>query len=422
MSGIFESGRVYGLIGQNGAGKTVLLKVLAGIYSFDQGTVEITGIPYAPLSPRDAMSSGVAYVPQIPYIPTNLTVGDLQRLAGLSLNAEVASVPDPQLSLSELGVVERQLLELHLAVSRRPTLLLLDEPRFLGVSAYADRWRDLISSAQRRGTTILIVSHNLAATANACDEILLLERGSITRHFQRGDALEDALPRTLDADPLNAIPPPPTRPTKVFRLTLSVGSLDLGYPGLTCVYGGNSPHWSRFLDSLSNSIDKKRNSIGIVTKVPGHRSDRGLALSATVRDNLLLATRLRASGVRRWIPSTSAVNAAAWNAIDNFGVTPKNITIETRTLSGGNKQRLAFARAFLPKPDCVAVTNPWRGLDRNGEQLVARKLAAHLAGGGGVLIATDDAFEFAYWRRWGAPYELTESGLTKVNGSAPKND
>lgn len=415
-----DHGRIYAMVGPNGAGKTVLLKVLAGIYGLDDGSLELDGKVYAPLSPADALESGVAYVPQIPYIPADADASELQECIA-SPTRVPARFGAPRL----LSMEERHHFELERALALEPRLLLVDEPRSLRSKSGRALWERIRRECRRIGTTVLLVSHDLEASAPSSDVFLVVRDGRCVATFEANsatrrtsDALQalgaHELPKALD------IPwSPPSQPPRMRFRDLSIHS------GLTTVFGGASPNWSAVLDTLLRGLvdENPRVLLGVLR---GDRSDRDLALGCTLAQNLMMPLLRGVGAWRQLLSPNNRSQATIHEALIRCGVTPSTLNAKAGELSGGNKQRLAYARLALVDADLFVLVSPWRGLDGAGMSTAIALIVDWLKRGSAVCVCTTDAEEADFFSKSGESYTVQADdrivpgiALQQVSGELP---
>lgn len=416
VSATFFEGRVHGLLGHNGAGKTVFLKLLIGVYSADAGRILLGGRDFSPLSPRQARQRGVAYVPQIPYLPGDLTIQQLEML----LRVRLAAAPsfgfsyDHSRPISCLPLVERQLLECRFALAARPRVLLIDEPGFLGVGAYNNALTMLLDHCREARIVTIVVLHDPDLAYQHCDAVLHFIDGQIAnaedsaaqlRAFREFRSLLQAeLPAAASQSLMRVQGRGDSLMREVSVPIDGAASLRLLQPGVVCVYGATSASWSSYIDATCRSAARHSGFSRGVSVIPGHRPDRGLALNCTVGENLVLAVSPRRRMLTLLQPIGRRVHAAVDAALATFGVTPATPSERAGNLSGGNKQRLAYARALSQDVDCVICVNPWRGLDAQGIRALTVKLLGTAEGGASVLILTDNIDEARFFAVAGDAY------------------
>ncbi|GBE21849.1 MAG TPA: sugar ABC transporter ATP-binding protein [Actinobacteria bacterium] len=206
-----RAGEIHALVGENGAGKSTLIKVLTGLYSPDEGTIEIDGKPTVFHSTRDAMACGIALVPQermlIPAmsVAENILLGRQPRRSGFVSAAAMrdealrwlhmlALEIDPARKASSLSVGEAQLVEVARALSLESRILILDEPTASLPPSDVTELFGILRGLRDQGVGIVFVSHKEPELYELCDRVTVLRDGKVTL----GDrSLDDVLPESL---------------------------------------------------------------------------------------------------------------------------------------------------------------------------------------------------------------------------------
>ena len=188
-----REGEVHILVGENGAGKSSLVKVVCGIYTPDGGEMLYEGAPYAPQTPLDAIRAGIRVVYQefnlLPYLsvaenifferlprrrPGRLPHALRQAQAVLD---EVGLDVSPRTPVELLGVAQMQLIEIAKAISNESKVLILDEPTATLTPKEIDRLFEIVARLKSRGVTIIYISHRLQETFEIGDRVTVLRNG-----------------------------------------------------------------------------------------------------------------------------------------------------------------------------------------------------------------------------------------------------
>ncbi|MBE4733901.1 sugar ABC transporter ATP-binding protein [Streptomyces caniscabiei] len=191
------AGQVHALLGHNGAGKSTLIKCLGGAFPPDAGTIEVGGVPYARLSPRESIAAGVAIIFQTLSVVDSLTVaeniflgqewtryGRVDRRAQEKVAAElldrVAASCSPRDRVGELPMGQKQLVEIAKALSRSASVLVLDEPTAALSGAESDALATRVEDLRAQGLAIVYVTHLLAEVERLADAVTVLRDGRVT--------------------------------------------------------------------------------------------------------------------------------------------------------------------------------------------------------------------------------------------------
>ncbi|MCS5735968.1 sugar ABC transporter ATP-binding protein [Herbiconiux daphne] len=430
-------GEVLALVGENGAGKSTVAKMLAGAVAPTSGTITVDGEPLASGSVRQSRLSGVrcafqelALVPDWT-VAENLSLPDGAPLKGFSQKKAVAAASalleslhlsriDPRAAVSTLSLADRQLVEIARALAGRPKLLILDEASSAltppGVEWLFARIRELTAE----GGSVIYVSHRLGEIAQIADRGTVLRDGLVAGEFVRGDWTDDELISLMAGRAAERFfPDPPERTTDAVALSVtdlrSEGlrgiDLELG-AGEILGIGGLQGHgqaellralfgaapavadsWTVAGRSISrtNPVRSVRLGLGYV---PEDRKREGLALEMSVGENLLapwfkayqLGGRPRLAQERGWIDGIL-----------------KALSVRTRgpnelagSLSGGNQQKLVFGRWMDRSRRVVLLHDPTRGIDVRAKQELYRAIVDLAKEGVGILWFSTEVEELVH--------------------------
>ncbi|WP_443061138.1 sugar ABC transporter ATP-binding protein [Streptomyces sp. NBC_00487] len=197
------AGQVHALLGHNGAGKSTLIKCLGGAFPPDAGTIEVGGVPYTRLSPRESIAAGVAIIFQTLSVVDSLTVaeniflgqewtryGRIDRRAQERVAAElldrVAASCSPRDRVGELPMGQKQLVEIAKALSRSASVLVLDEPTAALSGTESDALATRVEDLRTQGLAIVYVTHLLAEVERLADAVTVLRDGRVAHHAATG--------------------------------------------------------------------------------------------------------------------------------------------------------------------------------------------------------------------------------------------
>lgn len=418
-----RSGEVHALLGENGAGKTTLTKVLYGLVRPDAGRVVIDGESVSLGGPRDALSRGIALVPQhfmgIPSLSVaeNLILGeeDASWLSDARVFGRARDIlarhhldVDPRQPASELGVSQQQRLEITRALERGASLLILDEPTaVLAPSEVADLF-ELLRVLRSTGCTIVFISHKLDEITELCDRVTVLRSGStIGRREVVGASVEELftwmlgetaplveerLPIQLNAEPALRITALRAEGLDEINLEVLRGEV----VGIAGIDGNGQGELEEVLAGLrpiqSGECAVEAEPLVVLS---GDRQKTGLVLDFSVEENLVLVDAVSGGKApifrRGWI-SAEERRKNAERAIDRFGIRAEPAA-PARSLSGGNQQKLSVARALADTPGVLVAVNPCRGLDQAATAFVRNELLRAARAGAGVLLISTDLDE-----------------------------
>jgi rhamnose transport system ATP-binding protein len=428
-------GGVHGLIGENGAGKSTLGKIIAGVYRADSGAVLLDGAPVTYASPREALALGVKYVAQELAIVRARSVlenvllgtettrgGLLDGRAGRARYAEIAERMgfdlDPDLRAGTLSVADQQKVELMRALASRARLIVMDEPTAALSPAETDRLLETIRRLAGDGVTVVFVSHFLREVLAVCDEVTVLKDGRHVLDVPAAQTDADTLVRAMIGRDLDVTHPPKRFPAADAPVVLEVRGLRaagaaepvdlqirrgeiLGLAGLVgsgrteicrALFGLEGSAGSVTLDGTSidvaSPVDAIRQGIAML---PESRRDAGLVMRRPIRDNVTLPHLGRFSrlGFIRGSDERAAVQAI----LEQVGVAEARNQGNVVNLSGGNQQKVLFAKWLLEVPRVLIADEPTRGVDVGAKRAIYDLLVRLAAEGMAILLVSSEIEE-----------------------------
>lgn len=427
-----RKGEVLALVGENGAGKSTVSKILAGAVKPTSGTTLVNGLPFTPGSIAEAREHGVVCAFQELALVPEWTVAEnlilpgrhgrggfaqrtaLREAAAILERLELTHI-DPGALLSTLILADRQLIEIARAIAADPKLLILDEASSalnpLGVQWLFARIRDLTA----RGVAIIYVSHRLSELAEVADHGVVLRDGDAVGTFTRGNWTEDELVTIMAGrETQKHFPSPPALVRGLpavleisgltsegihgIDLTLSPGEI-LGIGGLQghgqnellrALYGAipaSASKWSISGKPVRGLTPMKAVGAGLGF-VPEDRKHEGLALTLGVGENLL-APWLKPLG-----PGGSLLERreSGWisSVLESLSVRTRGPREEAGALSGGNQQKLVFGRWLQRDRKVLLLHDPTRGIDvRAKQELYAAMMELSAAGVAIIWFSTE---------------------------------
>jgi ribose transport system ATP-binding protein len=419
-------GEAHALIGENGAGKSTLMKILSGALAADAGSMELDGAAYAPAGPAGARSAGVAMIYQelnlAPHLSVaeNVFLGREPRRGGLRLDraamgAEVGRAfallahgnIHPDARVAELGPGPRQLVEVARALIGRARVIVMDEPTSSLARSDVARLFAVVSRLKTEGVSVIYISHFLEEVREVADRFTVLRDGETvglgavaavpTAEIIRmmvGRELEEAYPRVphargepiLEAHALAGAGGPRGDLPRAASFTLHRGEI-FGIAGLV---GAGRTELLRALHGL----DPVRSGAVRLCCVPPPRvgllsEDRkleGLALALPIADNVTLSHLGPLTRWGRLDRRAQAAAAARWSA--ELGIKCTGPAQLAGALSGGNQQKVAFARLLHEQADVLLLDEPTRGVDVGSKAEIYRLMGRLAAQGKALLVVS----------------------------------
>jgi rhamnose transport system ATP-binding protein len=429
-------GHVHALVGENGAGKSTLGKIVAGIVHPDEGEIRVSGQAVHFGSPRDALHHGITTIAQeLSLVPSRSvienvflgiedSVGGIVRTGSLRARFEelvrqtgIAMAPDVR--VRSLSVAGQQKVEILRAVARRSELIIMDEPTARLSSSDAVSLRKLIRSLAATGTTVVLISHFLEEVLEVADTVTVMRDGRIVRTSPTSSETKDTLIEGMIGRSLASAFPakrlvPADAPVvlRVHGLTrepyfrdidfevrageivVLAGLIGAGRSEMARGLFGAEPHTSGRVELDGRQIhasaprDAMRQGIAMI---PESRKEQGLILDRAVRENVSLPHLKRFS--RAGVIAPARERAGVAESVRNVGVRLASINQRARSLSGGNQQKVLFARWLLTIPRLLIADEPTRGIDVGSKRNIYDLLVDLAATGAGVLVISSELEE-----------------------------
>jgi rhamnose transport system ATP-binding protein len=428
-------GTVHALVGENGAGKSTLGKIISGVIGPDEGTMSLDGVPLSFKSPRDALSHGIVTIVQELAIVPGLTVaenvylgvetsrvGFVRRRESRRMFRELAKTVgfeiSPDRRAATLSIADQQKVEIMRALARNASIVVMDEPTAALSGNETVALHEIIRSLARDGKSVVLISHFLSEVLALADVITTLRDGQLIRTVDAKDATEESLIEGMLGHSLLTAFPEKTIPEEDQTIVLEVEHLSapgvndcsfvlhereiLGIAGLVGagrselaraifrdakVSGGTVRLNGSELAGHSPSRSIRR---GLVF-IPESRKEMGLLVGRSVKENVSLSRLDLVSrfgwiaGIRERRKVTDLINAVTVKAA--------SIRMPVSMLSGGNQQKLLFARSVMCSPNVLIADEPTRGVDVGSKRAIYDLLSEMAQSGMGVVVISSDLEE-----------------------------
>jgi ribose transport system ATP-binding protein len=429
-----KQGEIHALLGENGAGKSTLMGVTAGSLQPDRGTIEVFGVKAEDLNPLKTQELGISIVYQHPALAPDLTV--FENLA-MGLPSKVSKLDSAtkkfvaqQLSnvgldvsssarVSDLNVVEQQLLEIAKALMAQPKILILDEP----TAALGARETEMLFSRVRQlatsGVSIIYITHRLTEVRQICDTVTILRDGEGRGTFAVTDTTDQQIlglivGRALASEFPGKHAGATLAPALVTRGLTGDGffNVNLEVPageilGIAGIIGNGQSQLLRALGGLNRAagdivvngeVKKLRHSSdalreGIVY-LSADRLHEGLMTSLSVRENTVVSNLKMFSkfGVVR----SSVESVAVRERAQSLALKTNSIDSNVLSLSGGNQQKVLFMRSLLSQDMKVLLADePTQGVDVGARAEIYKILRSIAEKGVAVVIVSSDNRELS---------------------------
>ena len=436
-----RTGTIHAIVGENGAGKSTLMNTLYGMHQPDGGTITVNGVEQHFKSPSDAIAVGIGMVHQHFMLADNFTVleniilgaepahgGVLSMGEARTRINEIAVASGTHVNLdalvSELGVGQRQRVEILKVLFRGARILILDEPTAVLVPQEVDELFTTLRHLVDDGATIIFISHKLDEVLAVSDEITVIRDGT---------TVTTVLPKDVDRARLGELmvgaelPSPEGRETPLgSAVRLSVSGLTVGTAGqrktvddvsfqvheseivgIAGVEGngqfelceailGLTPTSAGSVEigghDVTKSTTRERKVTG-VSYIPFDRHREGLMLTSSLWENTLLGREEASRFVRGPLVNSAEARRDCTEIIERFDVMTPNEVVPAFALSGGNQQKLLVGRELSNRPQILLAAHPTRGVDIGAQAAIWAELRRARDAGLAVLLISADLDE-----------------------------
>jgi simple sugar transport system ATP-binding protein len=431
-------GTIHAIVGENGAGKSTLMKTLYGAHRPDEGTIHVNGVEQHFKSPKDAIAVGIGMVFQHFMLADNLTVWEnvvLGQEPGSPVKIDVKGARerirqigeqyglgvDPDAFVGEIGVGDKQRVEILKVLYRGAKIIILDEPTGVLVPQEVDALFDSLKELTREGVTAVFISHKLDEVLKVADKITVIRAGR---------TVAEVLPRDVTARDLaelmvgSELPSPETRESTVtdvvaldvagvtvmgeggrtllddVSLTVHQGEI-VGIAGvegngqqelIEAIIGVTLPTSGRITladEDVSHLPTRERRERG-VGYIPQDRHHDGLVLEAPLWENVILGYQTIAPFSKGSFIDRKGAHERTVQVIDDYDVRTPGPDVAAFALSGGNQQKLIVGRELETKPKVLVAAHPTRGVDVGAQAAIWEIIReARKAGLATLLISAD---------------------------------
>jgi ABC-type uncharacterized transport system ATPase subunit len=436
-------GEVHALLGENGAGKSSLMNIAAGLYAPETGGLQVDDNEVRLGGPKDASRHGIGMVHQHFKLVKPFTVAQnillglpdeagqgsyRQRLRQLEQRIQAKAETlgfalDPRQVVERLSIAEQQRVEILKVLLAGARILILDEPTAVLTDQEAERLLSTVQSFARQGAAVILVTHKMADVKRYADRVTVMRGGKTIQTLDpQAVGVAELVRLTVgESAPPAYRPGPPPGPVRlqVHELRSPGGAGPLNGVGLALragqiygiagVGGNGQAELANALMGLPQATEGRIEWLGVgdlreisaqrrralnIASIPADRYGAALAGSLSVAENFAVGqvhTGRYGSFLRLFGRRVHVDAAAAVTAFDVQGV--RSLQQNAALLSGGNAQKLVIAREFSRNPPLVIVHSPSRGLDVRATEAVHERLRAARDGGAAVLVISEDLDE-----------------------------
>mgnify|MGYP003700458545 FL=1 len=436
-----EENEIHSLLGENGAGKSVLMNILCGVLSPNEGQIVYKGAPLRLGSPREAIRHGIGMVHQHFMLVPNLTVAEnyvlgqgmptrvitdmgevYARIRGLSERYGLDVRPDAL--IQDLSVGEQQRVEILKVLFHGIDLLILDEPTAVLTPQETDRLLVLLRELVKDGKTVIFISHKLEEVMTVSDRVSVMRDAKVVFTTRAADTNPRELARMMvGRDVLMELPRANRAPGRtVLRVEGLSCDNEIGLPavrnvslevregeivGIAGVSGNGQSELALAMTGLlpvtSGTISLNDEEIsrlrpGEVNRrpighVPEDRHKMGIVLPLALTENVLLQRYNRPPFARRGLLKFGTIAEHTRDLIRRFRVKASGEFDLIQNLSGGNQQKLVVARELARDPDFLLINQLTRGIDIGAMELVMQEVLKQREAGRAILLISTELEE-----------------------------
>lgn len=430
-------GTIYCLAGENGCGKSTLIKIISGVYSADAGTIELDGRMVKRMTPQEAMNGGIEVIYQDFSVFPNLTVAE-----NIVLNTEITErrklvnwksvTEQAQAALDKIGVkipldamvetlpvASRQLIAISRALAHNVRILIMDEPTTALTKKEVDALFSVVKGLNRSGISVIFVSHKMDEVMQLSHRIIVIRNGEQVAEGESSSFSKERLVYCMTgrhiSQGINSPTPREEAPVvlRVQDISQKGGFNNISFDlkkheiiGITGLLGSgrtalaNALFGIRKIDSGKILLDDQEIHLKNVRSavrhgiayVPEDRLTEGLFLDQSIDLNIVITvlnkikTRIGSIDHRR-VKSFSADWINALHIKMQTGAQP------ARTLSGGNQQKIVIAKWLATDPKVLILNGPTAGVDIGAKTDIIQLIRSLAEDGMSIILASDDVSE-----------------------------
>ncbi|MBQ8727939.1 MAG: sugar ABC transporter ATP-binding protein [Oscillospiraceae bacterium] len=430
---LLKDGEVHALMGENGAGKSTLMKILTGVYTRDSGTVLVDGKEVLYKSPQEAEKAGIVFIYQELNVLFDLTVEEnlfmgkeITKKFGIcdrkAMREKAKEVMDRMgvdipinAVMSDLSVGQQQMVEICKALMVDAKVLIMDEPTAALTQSETEGLFKLIKSLREKGVSIVYISHRMEEIFELCDRITILRDGTyVDTKFIKDITMDDIVKMMIGREIGERYPKREgveigeeklrveglTKEKKFKDVNFSVkagevlgvsGLMGAGRTEIMQAIFGNLPLDSGkiFIEGnemkIKSAQDAIKAGIGFITE---DRKTEGLLLEKSISENIVLANLDKVSD--KGVVRKAKVEEIVKKGIDEFRIKCFGPQHECNNLSGGNQQKVVFAKWVYTDPKILILDEPTRGVDIGAKKEIYSVINDLAAKGVAIILVSSE--------------------------------
>jgi D-xylose transport system ATP-binding protein len=442
-------GHVHALVGENGAGKSTLIKIISGVHRHGnyEGNIICNGNELKFTSISDVEKAGIACIHQELNVVPEMSVSEniflnekptrfcfidfekmyvdtieLLKLIGMNTDTNITISPDEK--IKNLGIGQKQMVEIAKALSKNVKIMIMDEPTAALTEAEVDILLGIVETLREKGVSVIYISHRLDEVMRIADEITVLRDGHTIETRERSEMDKDTMISLMVGRELTNMFPrvPHKRGEMVFEVkNYSVANPDvpgkllidnvsfkaykgeiLGFSGLmgagrtelfSAIFGAfrEKGEGDVFINgkkmNIEGPVDSLKNGLVVLSE---DRKKMGLNLLMNIKENTTLAALHKVSNIGMLNDDKEVFYTKDY--MDRIRIAAPNIDVKVSTLSGGNQQKVVIAKGLFCDPKVIIMDEPTRGIDV-GAKYEIYKLMNNLVDDGVVIIMISSEME-----------------------------
>ncbi len=431
-------GEIHALVGENGAGKSTLMKILAGIYTPDQGEILLDGKPFQAKNPVDALEKGISMVHQELDLVPEMTVEEnvfagREKTKGLMIDKKEMLrrcqelVDDleidisPKAKIKTLSTAEQQMVAITRALAFDADIIIMDEPTSAITDREVEQLFRIIRRLKSQGKAIVYISHKMDEIYNLTDEVTVLRDGQLIGSRKTKDVTNDELINMMVGRELSNVYVKNAEQTVEYdenEVILRVEGLSrehefqdvsfevkrgeiLGFFGLMgagrtevmdTIFGLRKANTGSVTLKGQNTATVRDAIRGGMAYITEDRKYSGLNLIGSVKDNISMAYL---SMVTRWgfLLDFKKERDTVDDLIEKLNVKCSSREMLTGNLSGGNQQKVVIAKWFMGNPDLLIMDEPTRGIDIGAKAEIYKLMDMLVKSGKAIIMISSETPE-----------------------------
>jgi rhamnose transport system ATP-binding protein len=425
-------GEAHALVGENGAGKSTIVKMLAGVHRPDSGTLEIDGTPVDLHTPADAKAAGIAVIYQEPTLFPDLSVGEniamgrqplgrLRTIDRTAMNRQAEQLfqrlgvsIDPGRPARGLSIADQQLVEIAKALSSDARVVVMDEPTAALTGVEVERLFSVGRSLREDGAALLFISHRFEEITALCERVTIMRDGKHVSTDLLTEITVDEMVRRMVGRDLGALFPkeevePGAVVLQVAGLSRDPVFVDVSFEvragEIVALAGLVGSGRSEVVQSIFGVDPRDAGTVTVAGKklkpgspkaamaagvalVPEDRRQQGLVMELSIERNVTLPRSRALSRLGFLSGGSERRSAREWT--DRLRTKYGRLSDEVGTLSGGNQQKVVLAKWLSMTPRLLIVDEPTRGIDVGTKAEVHRLMSGLAAQGVAVLMVSSE--------------------------------